>query len=325
MKKMLIVLAVVLVLAAVFVACQGGNTMDDDKKATNQVADDNQETIKEYSDTDEIWLAGGCFWGVEEYMSRIPGVLGVTSGYANGKTQDPSYQDVINNSGHAETVHVTYDKETIDLDTILDYFFRVIEPTSINKQGNDKGVQYRTGIYYQNESDKKIIEAVVAREQKKHADIIVTEVLKLEHYFLAEDYHQDYLVKNPNGYCHIDFGALEEDSEIKVNPAYYSKPSDAELKEMLTDAQYRVTQLNETDRAFSNKYHDNHEPGLYVDVATGEPLFTSTDKYDSGCGWPSFVKPIDPDVVVEVTDESFGMVRIEVRSRVGDGHLGHVF
>ncbi|MCK5129543.1 MAG: peptide-methionine (R)-S-oxide reductase MsrB [Clostridiales bacterium] len=161
--------------------------------------------------------------------------------------------------------------------------------------------------------------------KKKHDDPILTEVTTLEHYYLAEEYHQDYLYKNPNGYCHIDLGLVEEEGVIRVNPAYYSKPSDAELKEKLTDAQYQVTQMNKTDRAFSNEYDDNHEPGLYVDVVSGEPLFTSTDKYDSGCGWPSFVKPIDPDVVVEVKDESFGMVRIEVRSRVADSHLGHVF
>lgn len=321
MKKLLIVLAIIMAAVGILAACQGGKTVD----STNKQEDDMQEVMINENNLSEIWLAGGCFWGVEEYFSRVPGVFDVTSGYANGTSESPSYHDVLNNSGHAETVHVKYDANITDLDTLLNYYFRVIEPTSMNKQGNDVGVQYRTGIYYQNEEDLEVIQAVVFREQKEHSDQIVTEVLPLEHYFLAEEYHQDYLQKNPNGYCHIDFGVLEEESVIKVNPTYYSKPSDEELKELLTDAQYQVTQLNATDRAFSNEYDDNHEPGLYVDVVTGEPLFTSTDKYDSGCGWPSFVKPIDPDVVVELEDTSFGMVRVEVRSRVGDSHLGHVF
>ncbi len=273
----------------------------------------------------EIWLAGGCFWGIEEYFQRIDGVYDVVSGYANGNTENPSYRDVIDGSGHAETVHIQYDPKIIDLDTLLGYYFRVIEPTILNRQGNDVGVQYRTGIYYENEEDLAVIQEVIKREQEKHSDPIVTEVLKLDNFYLAEEYHQDYLQKNPYGYCHVDFGVLDEGPEIKVNPANYSKPSDDVLKETLTDAQYKVTQLNQTERAFSNEYFDNHDPGLYVDVVTGEPLFTSTDKYDSGCGWPSFVKPIEPDVVTEHTDTSFNMVRVEVRSRVGDSHLGHVF
>lgn len=327
MKKLILTLTIVIVLALTFTACQEGITVDKDTiNDTGTAQSINIKVVPNENNLDEIWLAGGCFWGVEEYMNRIPGVFDVTSGYANGTTENPTYQDVVyRDTGHAETVHVLYDKDITDLDTLLDYFFRVINPTTIDKQGNDVGSQYRTGIYYKNESDLKIINEVIIREQKDYDKKIVTEVLPLVHYFPAEEYHQDYLKKNPNGYCHIDFGVLDEEGEIKVNPAYYSKPSDSEIKEKLTDAQYRVTQLNETDKAFSNEYYDNHEPGLYVDIVTGEPLFTSTDKYDSGCGWPSFVKPIDPDVIVEVKDESFGMVRAEVRSRVGDGHLGHVF
>ena len=298
------------------------------QKATQE--NTQEQKVQESAEIDtgklsEIWLAGGCFWGVEEYFSRIEGVYDVTSGYANGKTENPTYEDVIRGSGHAETVHVKYDADILDLDTLLDYYFRVVEPTILNRQGNDSGIQYRTGIYYENESDLAVIEEVIRREQKKHEDPIVTEVLPLDNYYLAEEYHQDYLQKNPNGYCHIDFGVLDKGPDVRVNPANYSKPSDEVLKETLTDAQYRVTQLNETDKAFSNEFFDNHDPGLYVDVVTGEPLFTSTDKYDSGCGWPSFVAPIDPDVLVETEDTSYGMVRIEVRSRVGDSHLGHLF
>ncbi|WP_186671153.1 peptide-methionine (R)-S-oxide reductase MsrB [Sporosarcina sp. BP05] len=276
---------------------------------------------------EEIWLAGGCFWGVEAYMARVYGVADVTSGYANGHTEDPTYEKVIKgDTGYAETVHVRYDPERVDLEKLLTHYFQVIDPTVLNRQGNDRGEQYRTGVYYKKSSDKGIIDQVVSKEQKKYDDPIVTEVESLLSYTLAEDYHQDYLEKNPDGYCHIEFDSLE-DQEIPslIDPALYPKPSDKELKEKLTDIQYKVTQGNGTEMAFSNDFWDNYEPGLYVDIATGEPLFSSSDKYDSGCGWPSFTKPIDPDVVVELEDKSFNMIRIEVRSRSGNSHLGHVF
>jgi peptide methionine sulfoxide reductase msrA/msrB len=149
----------------------------------------------------------------------------------------------------------------------------------------------------------------------------------LKNYYLAEEYHQDYLDKNPDGYCHVDLSILDEvNSEtVKVDPSLYSRPSNEELQRKLTDAQYAVAVLNDTERAFSNEYWDNFAPGIYVDVAAGEPLFSSSDKYDAGCGWPSFTKPIDPDVVTFKVDKSFNMVRTEVRSRAGDIHLGHVF
>jgi len=290
----------------------------------------NQENLK------EIWLAGGCFWGVEEYFSRIDGVYDVVSGYANGNTEHPSYSDVIAGSGHAETVQITYDKSMIDLETLLIYYFRIIDPTSINKQGNDRGEQYRTGIYYDNQNDLNIINEIIAKEQEKHVDPIAVEVEPLMQFFEAEEYHQDYLKKNPNGYCHVDFSSLDEpvereidsyfkNGELYIAPNDYPKPSDEILRQALTDAQYAVTQENQTEFAFSNAYFDNHDPGIYVDVATGEPLFASEDKYDSGCGWPSFVKPIVDYVVTYKTDTSYNMVRTEVRSRVGDSHLGHVF
>lgn len=279
------------------------------------------------SKLEEIWLAGGCFWGVEAYMARIYGVADVTSGYANGNTEDPTYEKVIKgNTGYAETVHVLYDPERVNLEKLLTYYFKVIDPTVLNKQGNDRGEQYRTGVFYKNPTDKQIINKVIAKEQKKYDDPIVTQVEVLKNYTLAEEYHQDYLEKNPDGYCHIEFDALEgQKVPSQIDPALYPKPSDKELKEKLTDMQYKVTQGNGTESAFSNKYWDNEKPGLYVDIATGEPLFSSADQYDSGCGWPSFTKPIEPDVVIEHQDKSFNMIRTEVRSRVGDSHLGHVF
>ncbi len=282
-----------------------------------------KELITVWQKRHEIYLAGGCFWGVEAYMSRIYGVYDVTSGYANGKTENPTYEEVCYmNTGHAETVHVQYDPARVDLNTLLGYYFRIINPVSVNKQGNDVGTQYRTGIYYTDEADLPVIEAKMAEIQAKYDEPLAVEVEPLKHYFLAEEYHQDYLEKNPNGYCHIDLNTV---NDIIIDPARYPKPSDDVLKETLTESQYRVTQLNETERAFENTYWDNHEPGLYVDVATGEPLFSSKDKYDSGCGWPSFVEPIDKQVVTYDDDTSYNMVRTEVRSRSGDSHLGHVF
>ena len=281
-------------------------------------------------DTDkleDIWFAGGCFWGVEAYMARVYGVYDVTSGYANGTTENPTYKEVLyENTGHAETVHVQYDPERIDLESLVSQFFMIIDPTLLNQQGNDKGTQYRTGVYYENAEDRAIIDGVVAAEAERYDKPIVTEIEPLEHYYLAEEYHQDYLEKNPDGYCHIEFDSLEE-QEIPslIDPAAYPKPSDDELKEMLTEVQYNVTQEDATETAFSNEYWDNYEPGIYVDITTGEPLFSSADQYDSGTGWPSFTKPIDPAVVTEHDDYSGFFKRTEIRSRSGDSHLGHVF
>jgi peptide methionine sulfoxide reductase msrA/msrB len=270
-----------------------------------------------------IHLAGGCFWGLEAYMSRLYGVYDVTSGYANGLTENPAYEDLIyRQSGHAETVQVTYHPDQISLDNLLDHFYSVIDPTTLNRQGNDVGSQYRTGIYYQDAEDLDIISKSIKGLQVSYDLPIMIEVEDLNHYYLAEDYHQDYLVKNPNGYCHI---SLFEVSKVKIDPTWYPKPSDDYLRDNLTDIQYEVTQLNKTEGSFNNTYWDNFEPGIYVDVVTGEPLFSSVDKFESGCGWPSFTKPISEDLVTYVQDTSFNMVRTEVRSRAGDSHLGHVF
>lgn len=272
----------------------------------------------------EIWLAGGCFWGVEEYFSRLDGVVGTSVGYANGRTANPTYHG-IPDTGHAETVHVIYDDDKTSLDVILEHFFKIIDPTIRNRQGYDVGTQYRTGIYYTDEQDRGAIDRAVAKEQQKYKAPIVTEVKRLEHYYLAEEYHQDYLKKNPNGYCHVDFSGLKAVSQPKVDPALYDKPSREELKKSLSPIQFSVTQESATERPFSNEYWDNHKAGIYVDIVTGEPLFLSSDKFDSGCGWPSFTRPIDKAVIIEKEDKSHFMQRTEVRSRVGDSHLGHVF
>ena len=271
-----------------------------------------------------IWLAGGCFWGVEAYFARILGVAKTTVGYANGKTDNPTYHD-IDRTGHAETIEVSFDPSRIRLEELLVYYFNIIDPTAKNRQGNDVGTQYRTGIYYQDEADQLIIQAVIANEQKKYNNPIVTEVKPLQNYSLAEEYHQDYLEKNPNGYCHIDFSSLPKTAKVQVGPTHYRKPSQDEIEKSLTDIQYKVTQKSATEQPFKNEYWNNHEQGIYVDIVTGEPLFVSSEKFDSGCGWPSFSRPIDNKLIVQKQDKSHSMQRIEVRSGIGDSHLGHLF
>ena len=274
----------------------------------------------------DIWLAGGCFWGVQAYMARIYGVAEVTVGYANGTTENPSYEDVCHRgTGHAETAHVRYDPARVDLPTLLEAYFDIINPTLKNRQGNDVGSQYRTGIYYRDTEDLEIIREVVAQQQEKYEKPIVTEVLPLSAYYLAEEYHQDYLEKNPGGYCHVDLSCLENRRPPRVDPDQYEKPDDAALRKTLTEIQYGVTQNDETERPFTNEYWDHTERGLYVDVVTGEPLFSSRDKFACSCGWPSFTRPVDPDVVTYRPDNTAGMKRTEVRSRAGDSHLGHLF
>lgn len=295
-------------------------------KSSSKYPENPNENIEfDKSKLKEIWLAGGCFWGVEAYIARIYGVYDVTSGYANGNIENPTYEKVsFGNTRFAETVHVQYDPQKVSLQDILTYFFKVVDPTAKDRQGNDVGDQYRSGVYYINEVDKNIIEEVINKEQEKYSKKIVTEVLPLTNYYLAVEYHQDYLEKNPNGYCHIDFDNLNE-GVIDIDINKYPRKSNEILKRDLTEIQYMVAVENNTERAFSNEYFDNHEPGLYVDVTTGEPLFSSKDKYDSGCGWPSFTKPIVPEVITLKEDKSFNMIRIEVRSRSGNIHLGHVF
>lgn len=283
----------------------------------NRLFKKQNKKIDERQGLKEIWLAGGCFWGVEAYMSKINGVEDAESGYANGRTENPSYEDVcLRDTGHAEAVHVLYDSEKLSLKKLLKYFFRIIDPTLLNRQGNDVGTQYRTGIYYKDEEEIETIKSVIAEEQKKYSNPIVVEIEPLSHFYLAEEYHQDYLEKNPNGYCHIDFSTLQEDESKK-----YKKPDDVTLRRTLSDIQYAVTQQNATERAFDNAYWDNDEAGIYVDIVTGEPLFSSRDKYDSGCGWPSFTEPIDSESAKYRKDMSLGMTRTEVRSRAGDSHL----
>lgn len=312
-SKLVLILTALLSYAAIPTSVMAENHVQSTMEKSNM-----SEATK---DLHEIYLAGGCFWGIEAYMERIYGVEDAVSGYANGKGDKTNYQ-MIGITDHAETVKVTYDRNKISLDKLLKYYFQVIDPTSVNKQGNDRGRQYRTGIYYQDAADKPLIEKEIATLQEKYKNKIQIEVEPLRNYVLAEDYHQDYLKKNPNGYCHID---LEQANNVIIDEKDYPKPSDAELKAKLTPLQYSVTQNKNTEHSFSNEYWDNFKPGIYVDVTTGEPLFSSKDKFESGCGWPSFTKPIAKEVVTYQDDHSFNMLRTEVISRSGKAHLGHVF
>ncbi len=273
-----------------------------------------------------IYLAGGCFWGLEKLMQSIPGVVNVVSGYANGDADlVPTYTKVTTgDTGYRETVRVEYDPSEISLDALLFAYFMVIDPTIENAQGNDRGTQYQTGIYYVDEASKVTVARVAAIERARHEDFVV-EIETLERFYDAEEYHQDYLEKNPNGYCHISQDEMVVISEMIVDPGDYQRPSETQIKAILTDLQYSVTQENGTEPAFNNEYWDNHAQGIYVDVVTGEPLFSSIDKFDSGTGWPSFTKPIDENALRYFKDGSSVMQRIEVRSRAGNSHLGHVF
>lgn len=269
----------------------------------------------------EIYLGGGCFWGTQGYFDLINGVVYSEVGYANGVSDQTSYNQIAR-TDHAEVVRLKFDANRVDINEILEHYFRIIDPFSINKQGNDIGRQYRTGIYYSDDKLKSVIEDFISRKQAKFTKPIAVEIEPLKNYIKAEEYHQKYLDKNPNGYCHIDLNLaskpLYDESKFKI-------PSLSELKEKLSDLAFKVTQEKATERPYSSQYDKFDERGIYVDIVSKKPLFSSSDKYDAGCGWPSFTKPITTDAASYHRDLSHGMERIEVTSRQSGSHLGHVF
>lgn len=273
-----------------------------------------------------IYLAGGCFWGMEKLMQSIPGVIDVVSGYANGVDNlVPTYNRVIQgDTGYRETVRVEYDPGIVSLDALLFAYFNVIDPTIENAQGNDRGTQYQTGVYYADDVSRETVERIAAIERERTPDFVV-EIEPLERFYDAEEYHQDYLDKNPYGYCHISPVEMEEARQMIVDPGKYQRPTNEEIRAMLTDLQYEVTQNAHTESPFTSDYYLSKEPGIFVDVVTGEPLFSSREKFESGTGWPSFTAPIDENTIRYIEDNSLGMRRVEVRSRAGNSHLGHVF
>ena len=256
-----------------------------------------------------IYLAGGCFWGVEAYISRLKGVNNTEVGYANGRDLSPTYEKVCTGkTGHAETVKATYNPRIISLEEILESFFRIIDPFALNRQGADIGTQYRTGIYWQEESQKETVINFLREKQSKTSKKIVVEARAIGNFYPAEMYHQKYLERNPQGYCHVDLDLI-----------------DVQEFDHLTREEYEITQLSMTEPPYSGKYDDFFEDGVYVDVVDGEVLFTSDDKFDSGCGWPAFSRPVSDDVIIKHRDFSHGTTRIEVRSAKSNSHLGHLF
>jgi len=291
-------------------------------------------------------FAGGCFWCTESDFEKVDGVVEVFSGYTGGKTENPTYEEVSSGvTGHIESVMVIYDPKKVSYEQLLDVFWRHVDPTDAGGQFVDRGSQYRSAIFYQDDEQRRLAEASKAELAKsgRFDKPIVTEIVKLGEFYPAEAYHQDYYKKNPLRYKYYRYGSgrdqyLEQvwgQESAALPPKMqtasaaaetgYKKPSEDVLKKELTPMQYKVTQQEGTEPPFRNEYWDNHQPGIYVDIVSGEPLFSSTDKFESGTGWPSFTKPLEPGNIVEHQDRSLFMVRTEVRSKHADSHLGHVF
>ena len=267
-----------------------------------------------------IVLAGGCFWGVERYLSLVPGVLEATAGYANGLIPGPTYEQVCSGkTGFAEAVKVVYDSARLGLSELLELFYKIIDPVSVNRQGNDSGPQYRTGIWHVDPADWPIISGSLALLGESLDRPVAVESGPLQNFYPAEERHQRYLEKNPGGYCHIGLSRLKEAS------GFIGAALDEEARQRLTPLQYEVARRGATEPPFQNEYCRLFEPGIYVDVVDGTPLFLSTAKFESGCGWPSFSKPIDERLLNKLSDLSFGRERTEVRGAASGSHLGHVF
>jgi len=315
-------------------------------RGTNHTKDNKMSEFP--SATREAVFAGGCFWCTESDFEKVDGVIEAISGYTGGPEKDPTYQQVSSGrTGHVEAIKVVYDPNKITYAELLDVFWRHINPTDSGGQFVDRGPQYRSAIFYASEEERQQAEA--SKQQlaasRRFVEPIVTEILPLGPFYPAEDYHQDYYKNNPLRYKWYRSGSgrdqflediwAKELPGAKLTPQAMAKtagdknkytiPDDAELRQRLTALQYKVTQKDGTEPPFNNIYWDNHEPGIYVDVVSGEPLFSSTDKFDSGTGWPSFTRPLEPENIVEKKDTSLFMVRIEVRSKHADSHLGHVF
>lgn len=264
------------------------------------------------------YFAGGCFWGLERYFQGVTGVTGTRVGYAQSNTVSPSYEQVCSGTTDAaETVEVTFDPNTVSLRTLTLLFFDVIDPFSVNQQGNDVGRQYRSGLYYLDESQRDVYEQARAELNVLESRESATEIESLANFYPAEEYHQDYLEKNPGGYCHISFAKI---ANVAKRQQYI------EQVWQLNPEEYQVTQHAATERPFTNEYDHEFREGIYVDVVSGKPLFASSDKYDSGCGWPAFSKPIDESLLEGSRDLTFpGQPRIEVHTSETGIHLGHVF
>ena len=284
-------------------------------------------------------FAGGCFWCSEADFEKTDGVVDAISGYTGGPTENPSYEDVSSGrTEHLEAVQVIYDPAKITYKELLNVFWRHVDPTDPGGQFVDRGAQYRTAIFYQDEEQRRLAEESMQELARsgRFKKPVVTEIRPLTRFYAAEGYHQDYYQKNALRYSLYRQGSGRDDFIRQAwgqpadpaaagNSAGYAKPGDAELRKRLTPFQYHVTQEEGTEPPFENEFWNHKRGGIYVDIVSGEPLFSSADKFDSGTGWPSFTRPLDPNFIMEKTDRSHFMVRVEVRSRFGDSHLGHVF
>lgn len=283
-------------------------------------------------------FAGGCFWCMEPPFEKLDGVVDVVAGYTGGTEMSPTYEDVSGGgTGHVEAVQITFDPKKVSYTTLLDVYWRQVDPTDPGGQFVDRGDQYRTAIFYNGTEQKRAAEESkrALEESGRFSAPIVTPILKASEFYRAEEYHQDYYKKNPIRYKFYRYNSGRDRFLKKVwndkaqnkgqMGGKYARPSDEDLKKRLTSVQYKVTQQNGTERPFANEFWDNKRDGIYVDIVSGEPLFSSLDKYDSGTGWPSFTKPLEAGNIVEREDRSLFMRRTEVRSRHGDSHLGHLF
>lgn len=282
-------------------------------------------TQPNHQTTELATFAGGCFWCMVSPFDEMPGIVKVISGYTGGHKPNPTYEEVCSDTtGHYEAVQITFDPEVFRYETLLELFWQQIDPTDAGGQFHDRGTSYRTAIFYHTEEQRHKAEAskqeleVSGRFDKP----IVTQILPASEFYEAEDYHQHYYKKHPERYKNYRRASGRESFIDK----HWTVTRDLdELRKQLTPVQYEVTQNNATEPPFRNEFWDHEEEGIYVDIVSGEPLFSSRDKYDAGCGWPSFTRPIREHHIKEKTDLSHMMVRTEVRSKYGDSHLGHVF
>jgi peptide methionine sulfoxide reductase msrA/msrB len=301
------------------------------------------EDLKPRAGEDVATFAGGCFWCTEADFEKVPGVTRVYAGFSGGKEVNPTYEENSEGkTGHLETVQVFFDPQKVSYKDLVEYFWRHIDPTDAGGQFVDRGKQYRAAIFYHNDAQRQIAE----QSKKRLADSglfggkpIVTEIRPYAVFYPAQEYHQRYAKKNPLRYRYYRFGSGRDQFLRKVwsekresptaqpvgPPKPFVKPGAAELKKTLTPMQFEVTQKAGTEPPYKNAYWDNKAPGIYVDVVSGEPLFSSLDKYDSETGWPSFTKPLEPGNIITREDKTLFHDRIEVRSRFADSHLGHVF
>lgn len=314
------------VLALIGCTAQVAEQGEEQMKEDSQMEETQFEQTKEEAPTETALatFGGGCFWCMEPPFEYLDGVVEAIAGYSGGTVENPTYKQVgSGETGHLEVVQVIYDPTKVTYDELLDVFWKNIDPTDTEGQFADRGSEYKTAIFYHNDEQKALAEASKKRleESGRFDQPIVTEIRPFEKFYKAEEYHQDYYKKNTLSYNTYKKGSGRE-SFIENTWTAWDK---ADLKERLTPLQYKVTQEEGTEKPFDNEYWDNEEEGIYVDIVSGEPLFSSQQKYDSGTGWPSFYQPLELGNIVEKEDRGFFTVRTEVRSKNADSHLGHVF